>query len=582
MRYYHASGTMRNKEIVDLLNRIADLLEIKGEIVFKLRAYREAARQVEMLQVPIEKLWEEGRLNTIPGFGEAIVKKVSEYLETGKLNYLEEIKKEIPEGLADLLEIPGFGPKGIKKVYETLGITTIEELKQAALEGRIRTLPGFGERKEQAILEGIKFLERKTGRALLPTALSIFNSYKNHLIETLGLDHNIISEAGSLRRRLSTIGDIDILVSSDDNERIIEYFVKAPWVQDVLAKGTTKASIRDQSGIQVDLRVIEPKSYGAALQYFTGSKAHNVKLRTLAVKRDWSINEYALTDSTGKVIASKSEEEIYNALGLRFIPPELREDTGEIEAAAQNALPKLVSLSDIRGEVHCHSKWSDGHSSIEEMVKAAIDRGYEYIVITDHSRSLGIAGGLDARGFSEQRKEIERINELYGDRIRVLQGAEVNILAEGELDLDLATLKSLDFAIASIHSSFTMSQEKMTARILKAINTGMISALGHPTGRLLEKRDAISFDFEKVFSAAANAGVALEINSQPERLDLAPELARVAKGFGVKFIIGTDAHDPTQLQYMELGVSQARKAWLEKEDIINCQSLDELLKLRLR
>jgi DNA polymerase (family 10) len=564
-----------NAQIAQVFYRIAELLDIKGENPFKVRAYEKAALVVESLSEPIEKVYREGRLTEIPGIGKSIAEKIAELIETGRLSYLEELEASIPAGVVELLKIPEVGPKTAWLVYEKLGIKSIEEMEKAAREGKLRQLPGLGPKTEENILKGIERLRRFGERVPLGIALPFARQVVEWLKERAPIDK--IEPAGSIRRRKETIGDIDILVTSTQPLEVMDAFVSLPVVREVIAKGETKTSVITEMGIQMDVRVVEPDCFGAALQYFTGSKEHNIHLRKIAQDMGLKISEYGVFRGDEK-IAGRTEEEVYGALNLPWIPPELREDRGEIEAAAEGKLPKLVEIKDIRGDLHTHTKHSDGNFTIKEMALAAKEMGYEYIGIADHTKGLGVAAGQDEEEILKEKEEIEKLNEEL-EGIRVLAGVEVNIRMDGTLDIDEEVLEQLDFVIASVHSAFKQPKEVMTERICKAMEREVVDILGHPTGRLIGKRDAYEVDGEILIDEAVRTGTILEINAFPDRMDLPDILCRAGKGKGAKFAINTDAHSIDQLNLIEYGVSTARRGWLEKEDIVNCLPLDELLKI---
>lgn len=569
---------MKNQEIAKIFNEIADLLELKGENPFRIRAYRRAAMQIEGLPKDVSQVTEE-ELIKLPGIGKDLAGKIKEYLNKGKIELHEELRKEFPETFLTLLQVPGLGPKTAKLVYEKLKIKDINQLEEAARTGRLRTLPGIREKTEENILKGIEFLKRGTERRpigrVLPLALDIVEHIKKKA------PVNEIAIAGSLRRWKDTIKDIDILVTSSRPEEVMKAFVELPHVKDVLAKGQTKSSVIITEGIQVDLRVVEEDSFGAALQYFTGSKAHNIKLREMASKMGLKINEYGVfRESDNKRLGGRTEEEVYKILGLPWIPPELREDTGEIEAALEGRLPDIISIGDIKGDLHVHTKWSDGSHDLETLIESAKKRNYEYIAITDHSKGLGVARGLDEERLLEQIRLIDQINNKL-DRFRLLKGVEIDIRSDGRLDLSDDILKRLDIVVASIHSGFKQSKEQLTKRVLSAIRNPHVSVIAHPTGRLIGERDAYELDIEAIFREAKKYGVAFEINAYPLRLDLNEHHAKLAKEYGIPIVISTDTHLTQHFDYMTYGVSIARRAWLEKADVLNCLPYNELIK-RLR
>lgn len=568
---------MANLELAEIFREIAEILEIQGENPFKSRAYYRVVQVLENLPEEIDAIYKRGEVRKIPGVGEHIAQKIEEYVRTGKLGYYEHIKKNIPAGLLNILEIPEVGPKTVRLLYEKLGIDTLAKLKKAIKEKKIRTLPGMGEKSEENIKKGLEFLSRKGKRLLLgnahPLAMAIIETLKKlPVVER-------ISPAGSLRRMKETIGDIDILVTSRAPEVVMKTFIGLPMVTKVLSQGETKSSVIMEEKLQVDLRVVEPDSFGAALQYFTGSKAHNIKLRELANEKGYKINEYGLFRITdNKRVAGRDEEEIYNALGLEYIPPEIREDRGEIEASQHKKLPCLVEEKDIKGDLHLHSNWSDGHDSIEAMAGAARELGYEYIGLTDHSRSLKVARGLSISEVKEQLEEVKALNrQLKG--IKILAGCEADILGKGEIDYPDEILALYDFVVASIHSGFKQEKAVLTERIIKAMHHPEVNIIAHPTGRLLEKREAYALDLEAVFKEAKATDTYLELNAYPERLDLGDIYLRHMKEIGLKVVLGSDAHSAIQLKLMTYGVAMARRGWLEKDDVLNTLNAEELLKV---
>ncbi len=551
----------KNKELAKILNRIADFLELKGELVYKINAYRKAARVIESLTEDIEDIYREGRIYEIPGVGERIAKKIREFIETGTIGKYEELRKEFPEELVMLLDIPNLGPKTLKLAYEKLGVRSLEDLQRVLEDGSLASLPGMGPKKIENIKKGLALFLKGSDRMLLGEALEL----AEYVIESLKDVCEKISYAGSLRRMKETVGDIDVLAVGD-RRKVIDRFVSLTRVTEVLAKGDTKASILIGDR-QIDLRVVDLEEWGSALQYFTGSKEHNVHLRELAKEKGLKINEYGVFRVSDNVrIAGDTEESVYSVLGLSYIPPELREDRGEIEAAMEDRLPQLIGYDEVKGDLHVHSNWSDGSASLEELMREAIKRGYSYIAITDHSKSMKIAHGLDEERLLEQIKVIKEINKsLKG--FRILSGVEVDILPDGTLDISNEVLKELDWVVASVHSRFN---EDATERLLSAIYNPYVTCIGHPSGRMIFQRDSYPVDWDKVFEAAAETGTALEINAHQDRLDLNDILARkAAKEYGVKLAIGTDAHHPGQFWMIRLGVGVARRAWLTKDDVLN-------------
>jgi DNA polymerase (family 10) len=564
-----------NANVAKLLEDIADLLEVKGESVFRVRAYRDAARSIESLPDDIGDMVESGaNLCDIPGVGESIASKIREYLQTGHLGYLDDLAAEISPGLAEMLSVPGLGPKKAQLFHEALGIGSVAELEEAARDHRLSTLPKIGAKTEENILDAIERLRARPGRTplgiALPGALPFLQAVMN-LKEVRDA-----SLAGSLRRMAETIGDLDLLASSDEPEKVIDAFTELPMVKSVLGHGPTKGTIVTRDNLQVDLRVIKPNEWGAGLQYFTGSKSHNIHLRSIAEAMGLKVNEYGIFRvSDNERIAGETEESMYQSLGLEMMPPELREDRGEFEAAREGELPQLVQRSDIRGDLHVHTDWSDAADTPEVMVKAAFDLGYEYIAISDHSVSMGFVHGLTVDRIREQRALIDDLNRRHPG-IHVFQGIEVNIRGDGTLDYDDDVLSRFDVVTASIHSGMGMPMDRMTERIVKAIRNPHVDVLGHPTGRLIESREPYQVDLEAVFRAAAETGTAMEINAQPDRLDLKDTDARRARDLGVMLVINSDAHSADQYNVMEYGVATARRGWVEPWNLINTMSLNDL------
>jgi DNA polymerase (family 10) len=567
---------MKNHLVSEILYEIADLLDVRGDIFFKTRAYRIAAQTIEVLDEDIKDVSNENRLTEINGVGEALAKKIKEIVDTGGLKYLEELKKEIPEDLLKMLNIPGLGPRKVSALYKNLNITTIEELKKACNNGKLRNLDGFGETTEKNILRGIKLIKKTSGRVLLNVAYNDGNIYLTYLKKCKDIDE--ISIAGSLRRMKETIGDLDILASSQNPEKVMNYFVKFRDVQRVLLKGSTKTSVLLNDDIQVDLRVVSKESFGAALQYFTGSKEHNVKMRGLAIKKGYKLNEYGLFDKENeKYIIGRRENEIYKKLGLEYIEPELRENRGEIEIASKNKLPNLVGYNDIKGDIHVHSVWSDGIEKIETIANYCKKLGYEYIGITDHSQSLKVARGLTENMVDKKRKEIEKLNEKIKG-ISIFCGTECDIKADGTLDYNDKILKKFDYVFAGIHLNFKMNSDETNKRIIKAMENEYVKFLAHPSCRLIGRREPLQIDIEKISDTARETNTILEINSFPDRLDLNDYHTKIAKDRGAGFVISTDAHNLNHLDFIMYGIATARRGWLEKKDIINTYTLDKFNK----
>ncbi|MBN2454344.1 DNA polymerase/3'-5' exonuclease PolX [Candidatus Woesearchaeota archaeon] len=566
---------MKNSEVAEILYNIADILEMQ-DVAFKPSAYRKVARSIEALSEDINELAKKGKLKDIAGVGESIEKKLQELLTTGKLAYYDKLMKGLPKHILDLMEVPGLGPKKIKVLNEKLGIDSLKSLEAAAKAGKIRELEHFGEKSESEILKGLELIKGGRQRMLLgealPTALEIEKKLKK-LPEA-----SAVSIAGSLRRRKETIGDIDILVASKKAPKVMAFFTKMPEVKRILAQGPTKSSVIIENGMQVDLRVIE-KNFGAALQYFTGSKEHNVAVRDIAIKKGLKINEYGVFKRKGnRLVAGKTEQEVYKAIGMQCMAPELRENAGEIEAALKNKLPKIISYNEIKGDLHTHTNYTDGKNTIVEMVQAAKKLGYEYIAITDHSRSEPIAHGLDEDQLLFQIKEVKEADRKVKG-IKVFTGSEVDIKGNGELDFPDEILKKLDIVVASIHSRFKSPKELMTKRITNALENEHVDIFGHPTGRMIYMREPYNVDLKKVYRSAIDNKVAMEINSQPKRMDLNDVHAKEAKEMGAKFVINTDAHTTSSLGFIQLGVSMARRGWLEKKDVLNTYPLKQLPKL---
>jgi DNA polymerase (family 10) len=558
---------MRNVEIANLFNEIADFLEIKDENPFRIRAYRRAAQAVEGLAEDIGAIAERGGLLEVPGIGKDLAAKIQEYLTKGTVEYLEELRRKIPAGVIELMGIHGVGPKTAKLLYEHKGVDSVDKLEEVAKAGVLAGLPGIKAKTVENILKGIVIWRSGRERMPLGTALILAEAIQERLRALTEVDQ--IEAAGSLRRMKETVKDIDILVTSKKPARVMEVFVGLPNVAEVLAHGETKSSVRLRENIQVDLRVVEPDCFGAALQYFTGSKQHNIRVRELAQRKDLKVSEYgAFNERINRRVAGKTEAEVYEAVGLPFIPPELREDGGEIEAALEGRLPTLVSLPDIRGDLQMHTTWSDGAHSLAELVEGVRARGYQYMAVTDHSKSATVAGGMKDEQVVQMIAEVRTLNKkLKG--FRVLAGCEVDIRGDGSLDFPDEILRQLDLVLVSVHSRFKMTREEMTARIVRALQHPLVHLLGHPTGRLIGERGAYEVDMEAVLTAARTAGVAVEINASPSRLDLNDLHARRAKELGIPVAINTDAHTIGQLDYMRFGVSVARRAWLTPGDVVN-------------
>ena len=567
---------MNNRQLADTFTLIGNLCEIKGEVIYVILAYRKASESLMSLPREANDYWKEGKLREIPGVGKAIAEKIDELLTTGKLQFLENLKKEVPEELASWLDVPGLGPKKIAMIWKTLDITALADLETAAKEGKLRTLPGMGAKSENAILEGIASLARRTGRIPLGRAYPL----AQEIIETLkGVKGVVAAEsAGSLRRMRSTVGDLDILVAAKDSSAVMEAFVNLPRVSRVLGKGETKSSIEFTDGVRAQVWVHPPEKFGTALQYATGSKDHNVQLRQIALAKGLSLSEHSFAKvNGGKEIFCATEEEVYETLGLPWVPPELREDRGEVQAAKANKLPELIEVKDIKADLQTHSTWSDGKLSMLEMAQAAAKRGMKVIAFTDHSVSLGVAGGLNMDDHKKQAAEIKKIQKQLDDKILVLHATEVEIKADGSLDYPDEFLASLDLVVASLHTSLRQPREKVTQRVLNAIRNPHVDIIGHPTGRLIPEREGADLDMDAILNAAAETGVALEINAHPSRLDLDDVYARHAKELGIPISINTDAHSEEDFDMLFYGVATARRAWLTKKDVINAWPKKKLL-----
>lgn len=566
--------SVKNKEIAKILYDMGELLELKGENRFKIIAYCKAARAIGSQKEDIEILCKDGRLESVPGVGRAIAQKVEEYLRTGTLKAYEDLVAQTPTGLAELLSISGLGPKTISLLHEKLNVNNLDDLERAAREHRIRRLPRMGPTSEKNILKSIERYKKRSTRIPLGFAEPVVVEVVKYLQGIEGLEH--ITPAGSYRRGKETVGDIDILATSTRPADVVAAFVRMPMVEEVLSKGPTKASIIVKETIQVDLRIVEHRSYGTVLQYFTGSKDHNVKMRQIALGQGYSLSEYSLKRiRDGVDLFFDDEKDIYKTLGMEYIPPELREDTGEIEAAFKGELPTLVELSDIKGDLHAHSSWSDGHDSIDEIAIAARALGYDYIALCDHSPAVGIAGGLSRGDLDKKIEAISALNnELQG--FTVLVGTEVDIRADGELDYPDDLLAKCDIVVASVHMAQQQKERTITGRLITAIENRNVDIIAHPTGRIIGERDPYEVDMQAVLAAAARAGTAMEINAYPSRLDLNDVWSKAAKEMRVKLAINTDAHEVGQLGLMRYGVMVARRGWLEKKDVLNTLGLKEL------
>lgn len=566
---------MKNRELAKIMTELADIMEMQ-DIQWKPRAYRQAARKIENMSENIVDIYKKKGvkgLQEIPSIGKSLARHIADYIETGRVEKWDKLRKESTKGLYQLISIEGLGPNKVKELAQKLGIKNLDDLKKAVKQKKIRQLEGFGEKSEENIIQSLKQYEKSRERMLIGRAWTIAWEVIDYLKQNTSIRK--IDYAGSLRRMKETVGDIDILVVAKDPEKLMETFAGMPEVARVLVKGRSKTSVILKEGMQIDVRAIDEKSYGAAHQYFTGSKDHNIALRKIAVRKGYKLSEYGLyRKSSNKLVAGKKEKDIYSKLGLQWIPPELRENNGEIEAAIKKKLPNLVELKDIKGDLQMHTTYSDGQDSIREMALQARKLGYGYISITDHSKSERIAHGMDEDRLRKQWKEIESVSE----KIKIFKSAEVDIKKDGSLDYDDNTLKKLDIVLVSVHSGFKSGRKEMTERIIKALDNPYVNILAHPTGRMIQKRQGYDADFERIFRKCSERNVALEINCDPRRLDLNDNMIISAKKAGVKFSLGTDSHNAGSLSNMRFGLGQARRAWLEKKDIINTMSCRKIAK----
>ncbi len=567
--------SLSNREMADIFARCADMLQIRGDNIHRVLSYRRAAETIRAVPRDLRVISSEGALTDLSYIGKTIAAKIDEMLETDQLEFYERLKADVPEGLVDIMHINGVGPKKAKLFWEQLDITSVDALQSAAEAGKLAALAGMGAKSQQKILDGIEALSRQTGRESIGEALPAAQRILEHLLELPEAQEGAL--AGSIRRGRETIGDVDILIAGDDSGPIMQRFVTMENVGRVLGHGPTKSSVELLSGLQVDVRVLEKARWGTALNYFTGSLAHNVKMRQIALDQGLSLNEHALSpvdddkniiESAEKILCD-SEEKVYATLGLQYVPPELREDSGEIEAAREGSLPELITQDDIIADLHMHSTWSDGKHSIREMVEACIQRGLRVIAITDHSRSLGIANGLSIERLLAQAEEVRRLNAEIGGQIEVLAGTEMDIKADGSLDYPDEILAQMDFVIASLHSGLQQKRPQVTERLLNAIRNPHVDMIGHPSARQFPNREGVDADWDAVLAAAKEHDTILEINANPLRLDLKPELARLAKDLGVLLAINTDAHQIEHLALMDYGVTIARRAWVEPEHVVN-------------
>lgn len=574
---------MKNTRVAQVFRDIADILELKGENVFRVRAYRRAADVIEGVSEDVADLARESRLTDIPGIGEDLAGKIAEIVATGSCAAYEELRAAVPAGLREIVSIPTVGPKTARRLYEELGIKSVGELERAIGEGRLKGIRGIKGKTIDNIAKGIALI--KKGKERMPLAVAA-ETADGFIVELRRMKEvSRISEAGSLRRRKETVRDLDILVTSTDPAAVMERFVTLPGVNDVVARGMTKSTVRTGDGIQVDCRVVEEKSFGAALLYFTGSKNFNIRLRSMAVKKGWKVNEYGVFaagrsggEDRERFLAGEKEEDIFGLFGMEYVPPEMREDEGEIELALERRLPRLVTLKQVRGDLHCHSKWSDGGNTIAEMAAMAKSLGYAYMAATDHSQSLKIAHGLDRQALRRKKREIDELNAADKDGFRILFGTEVDIDMKGNIDYPDDILKEFDVVVAAVHTGFKQTARQMTRRLVAACRNKFVHVIAHPTGRLWGAREGYEFDHAEVFSAAAGTNTALEINSFPQRLDLNDQDVRLAKAKGARVAVNTDSHATAHMRNMRLGIDVARRGWLEPDDIINTLPLGRLLK----
>lgn len=564
-----------NQELADIFETIANLLEIKGDVIYKILAYRKASDSLREYGGNVYTVWQEGKLTDIPGIGKAISEKIDELYTTGNLEFLDQLSAEVPPSLAELLQVPDLGPKKVALFWKELGITDLAGLEAAARAGELQKLPGMGQKSEAKIIAGIEALSRRTTRTPLWKAWPAAEELLTKLREIPGVERAVAG--GSLRRMKETVGDLDLLVAAEDSAPVMEAFTNLPEVLQVIGSGKTKSSVEFNNGLRAQLWVHPPERFGTALQYATGSKDHNVRLRELALKKGLSLSEHSFARDDESEILCATEEEVYEVLGLPYIPPEAREDRGEVQAALAGQLPNFIELSDVQADLHTHSTWSDGKVPIKEMAIAAKERGYKVLAVTDHSPSLGITQGVTIEDFKDQRAEIDRVQKELGDSILILQGSEVEIKADGTLDYPDEVLAELDIVFASLHVSLRQPREKVTQRLLNAIQNPHVDVIGHPTGRLIPDREGADLDMEAVFAAAVESGVAMEISAHPERLDLNDIHARQAIELGIPLSINTDAHSPGELDLMHFGIATARRGWVEAKHVINTWESARLL-----
>jgi len=564
---------MQNKKVASILHRVADYLEMDG-VDFRTKAYRRAAHTIETLSVDIADIANEGRLEDLPGIGKHIALKIEEILDTGKLQYLEDLKDEYPLDLDALMSVEGLGPKKIQLLFHELGIMNLDDLEREGKRHHIRRLKGMGVKTEAKILQNLEFARKSTGRELLGEVLPLAQEIKGRLSALEEVRQ--VEIAGSIRRRKETVGDIDVLTVADHPDEVMDFFTQMDLVDEIIAKGHSKSTVRLYNGMDADIRVFKDDDFGSALLYFTGSREVNIHLRKIAISRKMKLNEYGVFQGDER-LASRTEKDVFKTLGLEYIPPELRENTGEIEAAQNGKLPHLVDFNDIKGDLHLHTNWSDGKSSISQIAREAAAMGYDYLAITDHT-TLPVARGMDDKKLTKQMKEIDKINQEMED-ITILKGSEVNLDSEGNLDISEDVLKELDLVIAAVHYDFRQEPEKMNIRILKALENEYVNILAHPTGRKLKERQAYKLDLEPLFQKATETDTILEVNASPKRLDLNDIHVKMAVEHGCQLVVNTDAHHVHDLKNMELGVATARRGWAEKKDIINTLSLKKLLKV---
>lgn len=566
---------MNNRDLADTFNLIADLLEVKGEVIYKTLAYRKAADSLVNLGRDVNDVWKEGKLTEIPGVGKAIAEKIDELLSTGRLEYLEKLEAEVPPSLVDVLQVPDVGPKKAALFWRKAGITNLADLEAAARAGKLRDLPGMGEKSEAKVIAGIEAVARRTDRIPLGRAWPFAQQMLAFLRDIPGVQAAEVG--GSLRRMRATVGDLDLLAAAADSGPVMQAFTGHPDVAEILAQGETKASVEFNNHLRAQLWVHPPERFGTALAYGTGSKEHNVRMRELALKQGLSLSDHSFMREDGSEILCATEEQVYATLGLPWIPPELREDRGEIQAAKAGKLPVLLQRRDLQAELHAHTTWSDGTLSVKELAEAAMDRGFKVLAITDHSGSLGVAGGLSAEDLKKQRAEIDAVQAELGDSIRLLQGSEVEIRADGSLDFPDEVLAELDIVIASLHVSLRQPRQQVTDRLLNAIRNPHVDIIGHPTGRMIPNREGADLDMDAILSAAVESGVALEINAHPARLDLDDIYARRAIDLGAVLTVNTDAHSAPDLDLIRFGIATARRGWVGPQHVINTWDSERLI-----